>query len=98
MHKSLVALSALTLGLVSTSVAARDFVVEHSDLDLSTKHDQRIMKSRVKAAAEEFCGVEKVRTGTMLQDAKKVACAKELTRLANEQIAALISQESNAGG
>ena len=96
MRTTLIALSALALGITATSVSAKDFVVEHADLDLSDKRDQKTLKSRIKAAAREYCGAS-ISTGTRL-NTSSAKCVAEAQKLANEQMAALIEQHSAKGG
>ncbi len=98
MRTAFIALAALALGTATTTVSAKDFVVQHADLDLSNTRDQTTLKNRIKQAARDFCGVNEVRTGTRLRSTEEVQCVAEVTKLANERMAALVDERVNKGG
>ena len=98
MRTLMIALSGLALATTTTAIAqTADFVVEHADLDLSNKHDQKTLKSRIVREAREYCGQTKVLTGTRIRDANASRCFAQVTKLANERMATLVEQASKGG-
>lgn len=74
-----------------------DMVVRYADLDLSTEAGQKTLETRIDAAAKKYCGVGEQRTGTRLKSTMASRCYREAKRLANQQFAALVSDERVGG-
>jgi UrcA family protein len=74
-----------------------DMIVRYADLDLSTEAGQKTLETRIDAAAKKYCGMGEQRTGTRLSSSKAKVCYREAKRLANQQFAAIISDERRGG-
>ncbi|MCT2557895.1 UrcA family protein [Tsuneonella sp. YG55] len=98
MRTTLAALAALSLAATSAAASAEDLVIPRADLDLSSKHDQRLMENRIAAAARKYCGATAARTGTRIRHPDEARCVAEAKRLAGERLALLIDEESQKGG
>ena len=53
MRKNLIGIIAMALGATAPAIA-NDFVVKHSDLDLSADKDQKVLERRIDSAAREY--------------------------------------------
>lgn len=97
MRFAIIALSAFALAATPAAVSARDMVVKHSDLDLSTKHDQKVLRQRIAKASRDFCGETAVRTGTRVRHQDEIECVAQTRKLAFEQMASLVDQSRKGG-
>jgi UrcA family protein len=100
MKTPLFALAATMIVVASTPALAEtgpDMIVRYADLDLSSEAGQKTLESRIDAAAKKYCGVGDQRTGTRLGASKAKVCYREAKRLANQQFAAIISDERRGG-
>ena len=98
MRTTLIALSALAL-VAGVPAAAKDFVVVHKDLDLSTAKGQKTLDQRIDAAAREYCGVDVQLTGSRVKGSRTGTkeCYQSARTAAREQMASLI-EEAQRGG
>ena len=85
----LIATAALT---ATTPLAARDLVVVHKDLDLSSAKDRKVLEQRIDKSAREFCGVGRTLTGSRVQATGTMDCYRDARDAAREQMARLIEQ------
>lgn len=96
MRTTLIALSALAL-VAGAPAAAKDFVVVHKDLDLSTAKGQKTLDQRIDAAAREYCGVDVQLTGSRIKGAGTKECFLSARNAARQQMATLIEQAQRGG-
>ena len=94
---ALAATMTILAGSPALAETGPDMVVRYADLDLSTEAGQRTLETRIDAAAKKYCGMGEQRTGTRLGSSKAKVCYREAKRLANQQFAAIISDERRGG-
>ena len=95
MRHYLIALSAVAVA-AAAPVAAEDFTVKYSDLNLATAKGQQQLDRRISAAAREYCDVE-ARTGSRIIAHAARECYEDTVAAAREQIAALESKNQRGG-
>lgn len=80
-YAPLLALALATGTAMAAPVMANDAPptvgVEFADLNLATESGQSQLARRIEAAAREVCGIQQVRTGTMLQSKAARTCYTE---------------------
>jgi len=96
MRINLIAFAALALGAAAPAIA-NDFVVIHSDLDLSTPKDQKVLERRIDSAARKYCGMDVIQTGSRVRAKDTGKCYSEARSAAREQMASLISKAQLGG-
>jgi UrcA family protein len=96
MRQYLIALSALAV-VAGTPVAAKDFTVKYSDLNLKTEKGQKVLERRIDQAAREYCGVDTSRTGSRMISQSTRECYQAARDAAREQMALLVDN-SQLGG
>lgn len=96
MKAILLSFSALAM-VVGAPASARDFVVVHDDLDLSTPKGQQSLERRIDAAARAYCGTERITTGTRIPPSGSAKCYKAARNAAREQMAVLVSRSQKGG-
>lgn len=94
--RSLIATAALIVAITGAPAAAQDLVVKHADLDLSTSEGKRTLEKRITAAARAYCGADRPRTGTRLDNGVS-ACMSDARTAAREQMATLIKKAAKGG-
>jgi UrcA family protein len=96
MKTYIVPFSALAL-LVGAPAAANDFVVNHSDLDLSNPKAQKTLERRIDTEARKFCGMDRQITGTRTQVRGTGECFRSARDAAREQMVGLIASAQKGG-
>ena len=71
--------------------------VRTSDLNLSDPAAQQQLDRRIDRAARKMCGLDQVRTGTMLPSPQAKACYRNAVRSTRDQLAR-IEQNARRGG
>ena len=95
MRQYLIALSALAV-VAGTPVAAKDFTVKYSDLNLKSEQGQKALERRIDEAARDYCGVDTARTGSRLMSQGTRECYQDARNAAREEMALL--DKSQLGG
>ncbi|TCJ41119.1 UrcA family protein [Parafrankia sp. BMG5.11] len=93
MRKNLIGLAAASLA-IATPAMAKDFVVQHDDLNLATAKGQKMLDRRIDAAARDYCGMNQVQVGTRIRSAGKTVCYNDARNAAREQMASLVAQQT----
>ena len=96
MRQYLIALSALAI-VAGTPVAAKDFTVKYSDLNLKSAKGQKELERRIDEAARDYCGVDSRRVGTRMRSQGTRQCYKDARAAARDEMALLIDK-SQLGG
>ncbi len=96
MRHHLIVLSALAV-VVATPLAAEDFKVRYSDLDLQTAKGQKALDRRIDKAAREYCGTQEPVTGSRIIQQSAHDCYQDAVAAAREQVAALQSKTRLGG-
>lgn len=96
MKAVLLSLSTLAL-LAGTPVAAKDFVVQHDDLDLASAAGQKTLEKRIDAQAREFCGEERPIVGTRIKPRGASECFRSARQAAREQMGELVARAQKGG-
>jgi UrcA family protein len=86
------ALSAAALAIPATA-AESNAGVRYSDLDLTTEHGQEVLANRIDLAARAMCGMNDVRTGTIMPRGKARACYEQAKASATQLIAERVAQD-----
>lgn len=97
MRITLIALSALALGAAAPA-AANDFVVQYSDLDLSSAKDLKTLDRRIDTASRKYCGADVQMTGSRIRGTGTEGCVASARKLAKEQLAVIVARETAKGG
>jgi UrcA family protein len=96
MRHYLIALSAFAI-VAGTPLAAKDFTVQYSDLNLKSDKGQKELQRRIDKAAREYCGVDSRRVGSRMRSQGTRDCYKDARTAAREEMALLIGK-SQLGG
>lgn len=96
MRQYLIALSAVAVA-AGTPLAAKDFTVEHSDLNLQTAKGQKELERRIDSSAREYCGVDSRRVGSRMRSQGTRDCYKDARTAAREQMSLLIAKGQLGG-
>ena len=95
MRQYFIALSAVAI-VAATPVAARDFKVVYSDLDLQTASGQKQLSHRIDKSAREYCDLS-TETGSRIPRQGARECYVSARAAAREQMKALV-EKSQLGG
>ena len=71
--------------------------VKTSDLNLSDPAAQQILDRRIDRAARKMCGLDQIRTGSLLASPQARECYREAVRSTRDQLAR-IEQNARRGG
>jgi len=96
MRQYLIALSALAVA-AGSPVAAKDFVVKYSDLNLASVKGQKELERRIDEAARSYCGLDTHQTGTRMRSQSTLNCYRDARAAARQEMAVLIDK-SQLGG
>lgn len=99
-------LALLAAGLAAAAVAASPAVakqqpkpveISYGDLDLSSEAGKAELRSRLKRAAKESCGVDTVQTGTILRSRENKQCYEDTLAALDAQFESLLSEVQKGG-
>lgn len=88
-----------TAALFATPAAyAKSVKVSYADLDLTTAAGQKALASRLNRAARSACGMDEVRTGTLLPSADVLQCYEQARAKSKERMAEAIADKGERLG
>lgn len=96
------ATAAIGLAVTATPALAENEVVKTTrvsvaGLDLATPEGQRMLDSRVRAAAREVCDIGEVSTGSRIKSVSARICYRKALVSAKRQVAALVADYQRGG-
>ncbi len=96
-RSTVLALAAATLAVPAVAADEDATTVRYADLDLTTEHGQEVLSRRIDAAARAMCGMDDVRTGTIMRNSKAGKCFERARASVNEQVAQLVARSKTRG-
>lgn len=86
------ALSAAAFTLPAAAAEGR-VGIRYTDLDLATEHGQQVLARRIDTAARAMCGMDDIRTGTIMPNSRSSECYERAKASATKQIADRVAQD-----
>lgn len=98
------AIAAASLGLAFTATPALAGPAELptqkvsiAGIDLATPEGQAMLDQRIERAAREVCGVDEVRTGTLIRSNESTECLAKARASAQQQVASIVEDQRRGG-
>jgi len=86
---------------VPTPAAAQEQVatatIEFADLNLASEEGQKALEGRIQRSARRVCGMDEVRTGTIMQSRAATQCYRQALRSARARVAEAVRQSRQGG-
>ena len=71
--------------------------IEFSDLNLATPAGQKALEARIQRSARQVCGMDEVRTGSIMQSRAATQCYRQALRSARERVAEAVRHNQQGG-
>lgn len=97
MKKSLLALASIGLAASAANAQPNSTHITFNDLNLSSPQGQAALERRIDRAAREICGLDNLRLGTRIRDAKALDCFNEARTKAHAQVAIIVERSAKGG-
>jgi UrcA family protein len=97
MKRPLIALTAAAVLGTAAPAFAETFSIPYGDLNLANEAGQQALERRIDVVAREYCGLEKVATGTLVRSASARKCYTEMKESAKTQFAAVVDAQRLGG-
>jgi UrcA family protein len=68
-----------------------------ADLNLATEAGQKALEVRIERTARRICGMDEVRTGTIMQSRAATQCYRQALRNTRERVAQAVRQSQQGG-
>lgn len=94
---ALAAAAPIALLAAPASAAGDSAGVKYSDLDLTTEHGQTVLARRIDATARKLCGMDDIRTGTILRSRESNDCYERAKASATKLVAERVAREKSRG-
>ena len=77
--------------------ASNSVTVRYSDLNLDTAEGQKKLEQRIDRAASTVCGLDAIKTGTILRSHQAMACYRQALRDVRSSVATAVTSHRPAG-